>query len=750
MRKLMWFVIGFTAACALASYVLDGIWLLLLALGFLTFAGISLCFSSSKGKIIAVMLLGCTIGMIWQFGFSHIYLSNAKRIDGEEMILTVTASDYAYSQQYGELVDGHIQLDGKRYPVRVYLDDTYEITPGNCIDGTFSVRYVGADNTSKNTYHQSKGIFLLLYEEEITAVTKAEISRLRDYPAVFRQKILTAITEVFPADCIGFAKALLLGETDGLTYEQDRAFQVSGIRHVVAVSGLHVSILFSLLYLFVGRNRWLVALLGIPMLALFAAVAGFTPSVVRACLMQLLICLAGLTQKEYDPPTALSFSVLVLLAVNPFVITAVGFQLSVGCMIGIFLFAEKLRQYLLSVLKWQEKGKGKSIRARLMRWTTGSVSVTLSAMVFTVPLCAAYFGMVSLVGILANLLCLWVISFVFYGIILTCLLSGIWFGGAQSVAWIIAWPIRYVFAVSRLLSRFPLAAVYTDSVYIIVWLVFSYVLLISFLLLKRKHPIIATSGILVGLAVCVTLSWLEPRLYGTQISVIDVGQGQSILLKSDDAYYLVDCGSDKADAAADTVANYLLSQGVTQLDGLILTHYDTDHAGSALQLLSSVPAVKIYMPDTQDANGLRSVIESDYAEQVELISNTQKLNISGGEITFYPSNSAVSDNESSMCVLFQRENCAILITGDRSSQGERMLLAEVDLPSVNVLVVGHHGSRNATSFELLHTIRPAIAVISVSDDNLYGHPHAEVLERLQMYGCSIFRTDQQGTITFRR
>ena len=419
-------------------------------------------------------------------------------------------------------------------------------------------------------------------------------------------------------------------------------------------------------------------------------------------------------------------------------------------MIGIFLFAEQLRQYLLSVLKWQEKGKGKSIRARLIRWTTGSISVTLSAMVFTVPLCAAYFGMVSLVGILANLLCLWVISFVFYGIILSCLLSGIWLGAAQSVAWVIAWPIRYVFSVSSLLSRFPLAAVYTDSVYIIVWLVFSYVLLISFLLLKRKHPIIATSGILVGLAVCVTLSWLEPRLYGTQISVIDVGQGQSILLKSDDAYYLVDCGSDKADAAADTVANYLLSQGVIQLDGLILTHYDTDHAGSALQLLSSVPAVKIYMPDTQDANGLRSVIESDYAEQVELISNTQKLNISGGEIIFYPSNSAVSDNESSMCVLFQRENCAILITGDRSSQGERMLLAEVDLPSVSVLVVGHHGSRNATSFELLHAIRPTVAVISVSDDNPYGHPHTEVLERLQMYGCSIFRTDQQGTITFRR
>lgn len=750
MRKLMWFTLGFTTACAFAAYVFDGIWLLLLALCSLALSGISLCFNSAKGRIVAAVLIGCTIGLIWHFAFVHIYLTNAKNIDDKEVVLTVIASDYAYSQQYGELVDGQIHLDGKRYSVRVYLDDSYELAPGDSITGTFSVRYIGADNASKNTYHQSKGVFLLLYEEEITTVTKAETLRLQDYPAVFRQKILATIVEVFPADCIGFAKALLLGETDGLTYEQDRAFQVSGIRHVVAVSGLHVSILFSLLYLFVGRNRWLVSILGIPMLALFAAVAGFTPSVVRACLMQLLICLSGLTQQEYDPPTALSFAVLVLLAVNPFMITAVGFQLSVGCMIGIFLFAEKLREYLLSVFRWKEKGKGKSIRAKLIRWTTGSISVTLSAMVFTVPLCAVYFGMVCLVGILANLLCLWVISFIFYGIMLSCLLSGIWLGAAQAIAGIIAWPIRYVFSVSSLLSRFPLAAVYTDSIYIAIWLVFSYVLLMGFLLLDKKYPRITALGILAGLAVCLALSWLEPRLHDTQISVIDVGQGQSILLKSNETFYLVDCGSEKADAAADTVANYLLSQGVTKLDGLILTHYDVDHAGAALQLLSTIPTAKIYMPDTQPTNDLRAVLEADFADQVELILDTQKLNISGGEITFYPCNSAVSDNESSMCVLFQRENCAILITGDRSSRGERMLLAEAELPRIDILVVGHHGSRNATSFELLHVIRPAAAVISVNDDNPYGHPHTEVLERLQMYGCSIFRTDQQGTITFRR
>lgn len=750
MRKLMWFTIGFTAACAFGVYVLSGSWLLLLALCCCLFAAISLCFGNSKSRIAAVILFGCAVGLLWLWGVARFYLSSAKNADTQQLPLSITASDYSYRQQYGEVVDGHIELDGWDYQVRVYLDAYYEIEPGDRIDGTFTLYYTGVGTESPNTYHQSKGIYLLAYEEEITVITKADSIKLRYYPAVWRQKILAAIQSVFPSDSAGFAKALLLGETDDLTYEQDRAFQVSGIRHVVAVSGLHVSILFSLLYPFVGRNRFLIPLLGIPLLVFFAAMAGFTPSIVRACLMHALVSLSMLTQREYDPPTALSFAVLVILAVNPFAITAVGFQLSVGCMVGIFLFSERLRQYFLAVTKWDKKANGKSIQAKVLRWSTGSVSVTLGAMAFTVPLCAIYFGMVSLVGVLTNLLTLWVISFIFYGIILSCLLGAVWLKGGQIIAWIVSWLIRYVFAVSGILSEIPVAAVYTDSIYIVLWLVFAYVLLLAFFLLKKKYPGITVSSICIGLCVCIALSWLEPRLYDTQISILDVGQGQSILLKSEDEYYLVDCGSNQADAAADITANYLLSQGITQLDGLILTHYDTDHAGAALQLLGSIPAASIYIPDTYDSNGLREQIEAGCPEQISLITAAIELPISGGKITLYPAKPTASDNESSMCVLFQGKNCDILITGDRSAAGERNLLKEAQLPQLDILIVGHHGSHAATSFELLHATHPAAAVVSVSANNPYGHPHAEVLERLQMYGCCIYRTDQQGTITFRR
>ena len=466
MRKLMWFTIGFAAACTVGAYLVAGIWLLLIGL-FCLICGIICLFLQPKAvKITATILLGLAVGFTWFWGYDILYLSTAKSYDGETVSLSITASNYSYTPAYGTAFDGRAELDGKSYHIRCYLNTDDKIVPGNQVEGAFRLCYtVDLDDTSP-TYHQGKGIFLLAYSDADAEIKAGEL-RLRDYPAVWRNKILSLIESVFPADTAGFAKALLIGDTTDLTYQQDRDFQVSGIRHVVAVSGLHVAILFAIIYMIFGRQRVLNVIFGVPLLFVFAAIAGFSPSIIRACAMQILMLLALLADKEYDPPTALAFAVMVILGINPRTITAVGFQLSVGCMIGIFAFSEPLRQYFLSFGKLKEKCKGKSCTARMIRWITGSVSVTLSAMAITTPLCAVYFGMVSLVGILTNLLTLWVISAIFYGIMLACCLAALWIPLGKAVAWLIAWPIRYVLGISGLLADFPLAAVYTDSVYIV-------------------------------------------------------------------------------------------------------------------------------------------------------------------------------------------------------------------------------------------------------------------------------------------
>jgi competence protein ComEC len=127
----------------------------------------------------------------------------------------------------------------------------------------------------------------------------------------------------------------------------------------------------------------------------------------------------------------------------------------------------------------------------------------------------------------------------------------------------------------------------------------------------------------------------------------------------------------------------------------------------------------------------------------------EDLVIEETEITIFASAEREDTNESSLCILFQPEDCDILITGDRSFDGEAELMNRVTLPDLEILVAGHHGSKTSTSWDLLNATRPEIVMISVGANNRYGHPTGETLERLGLFGCNIYRTDWEGTIIFR-
>lgn len=743
MRKLMWFTIGFTIACILVVYLNLSLWL-----GIITAAACVLSFllNFKYGKQIGFVMLGITVGTVWLWGYDTGYLQAAREYDGKTKVATITITDYSYETDYGVAADGYTVLEDTRYDLRVYLYDTQNLQPGDELQGDFRFRLTTEDSIQGATYHQGKGMFLLAYSKGNPEIKHGVISDLEIRISEFRRGIVEILDVFFPEDTKGFARALLLGDSSLLRYEEDTAFKVSGIRHVIAVSGLHVSILFSLVYLLCGKRRVLTALLGLPILFLFAAVAGFTPSIVRACIMQALMILALLFKKEYDPPTALSFAVLVMLCVNPMTITSVSFQLSVGCLVGIFLFYQKSYYLFLSLFPQTD---GKSFTGRLLRWFVGSISVTLSAMSVTTPLCALYFDSVSIIGVVTNLVTLWVISFIFYGIMLTCLLGSFCAPLATVVARIISFPIRYVLTVAEVLSKLRFAAVYTCSFYVVLWIVFCYVLFAFLICSKRKRPILCASCAAVGLVFALTASWIEPRLDSYRISVVDVGQGQAILYQSEGKNYLVDCGGDSDELAADRVSQLLLSQGINRLDGLILTHYDKDHAGGVLPLLTRIEVEKLYLPDIQDDGGIKTDLQSIKPDAICLISNDMYFVDSGTQISLFSAKELDNDNESSLCVLFQKKNCDILITGDRGVSGEQALLENEGLPELELLIAGHHGSAGSTGFPLLEATRPKVAAISVSENNNYGHPSKETLFRLELFGCKVYRTDKNGTIIFK-
>lgn len=748
MRKLMWFTIGFGTACVLGAYLA---WIPLgLTAAIAVLLWITMLLLKRKWKpfrIVAAILLGVALGSAWFGGYNELYLFVPKNMDGRTLTVTAEVTDYSYETNYGSAVEARLCRGGKEYDVLLYLDEAKMLIPGDQITGKFQFRYTNGGE--EPTYHRGNGILLLAYQQEAVTVDKIASVPNRYFPQMLRRRVLITLEWVFPSDTAFFAKALLLGVRSGVDYETNTSFKVTGISHIIAVSGLHVSILFSLVMLISGRRRVLTALLGIPVLILFAAVVGFTPSITRACLMQVLMLLALLFDKEYDPATSLSFAALVMLVANPLVITSASFQLSVGCMAGIFLFSKRITSWVEQLGLWRS-WKGKNLRVRLRSWIAGGVGVTLSSMFFTTPLVAYYFGAVSLIGVVTNLLTLWAVSTIFYGIIAVCLLYSLWAKAAVALAWCISWLVRYVLAVAKTLSSFPLAAVYTRSIYVVLWLVLCYGLIAVFLCAKKRQPFVLICCGVLGLCLALICSWMEPLTDDTRMTVLDVGQGQCVLIYADGKSFLIDCGGDSDTKSADLAAETLLSQGISRLDGVIVTHYDRDHAGGVGYLLSRIPADAVFLPDNPDEDGMLDNILSYCDSREVFVDEDLFLQWDDASMTVFSPILSSSDNERGLCVLFRDENCDILITGDLSSLGERLLLMEKQVPELTALVVGHHGSKSSTSQVLLEATRPKYAFISVGANNYYGHPHDDVLGRLAQIGCVVYRTDQDGTIIFRR
>ena len=745
MRKLLWFTLGFSAAAALCSYLFIGQWLWLFTLLVCAlFLGV-ICFRKKIHPIIVVMTIGFFIGTLYYYGYDRALLSDAKNYDGATMPVEVTASDYSFSTDYGLAVDGKIYLNGRKYKTRLYFQGDYEIKPGDCIRIMAKLRYTPSGGLEISTYHKGEGIFLLAYGQNQPVLQYAEASQGRYSASYLRKWICSRMAEIFPRDTVAFAKALLIGDTSDIGFGENIYFQKSGIRHIIAVSGLHVSILFSIIHFVTRKNRFLVLIIGLPVLGVFSAVAGFSPSVVKACIMQALFVIAFVIDRDYDPGTALSFAALVMLMVNPLTITSVSFQLSVGCMVGIFLFSGSVREYFMGKIKHKDS---KNWRSRVRKWFIGSLSVSISVMIFTLPLCAVYFDEITVMGVLTNLLVLWIIPFIFCGIIVACVVSLAWMPMGSVAAWVISWAIRYVQLISKAVAHIPGGTVYTDSPYTVLWIICTVVLVGIYLLCKKKSPMFLSATVAVLYALTLAASWAEPRLGDVQVTVLDVGQGQCVLLQSKNELYMVDCGGSDPKQTATVAINAMGAQGVSRLDGLILTHYDDDHCNGAAYLLEVIPTERLYLPYVDRGNETRQQLER-MDIPIKCVTGNTTLRLSAGKLKIFPGISGQTDNESSLCILFQGKKCDILITGDRSISGEHMLLEQEDIPQLELLVAGHHGAATSTGPELLEKCSPAVVAISAGGDNFHGHPNSATLERLREAGCIVRRTDIEGTIIFR-
>lgn len=739
MRRLAVFAGGFSLGVFLARYLLREDWPLAGALVCLGLGAVSLALPWEWRRRGVAFCAAMALGLGWSWLYARQVQRPAESLAGQTGTVTATLCGYAAESDFG--ARAAVRLEGVPGKAVLYGGrELLELEPGQTVTGTVRLQGAARIRDEDITAFTAKGVFLLAYSRDGLTVGEGTRGSPRWYPVRLGHAMGERLQALFPGDAAGFLTAVLTGDRGKVSEGAYIALTEAGLNHILAVSGMHCGFLMALAG-FLLQNRRLQALLAVPLLAFYAALTGGSPSVLRACVMLALPVLAVLVQRESDGPTSLLAALFLILLANPFAAASVGLQLSFAAMAGILWLTPRLYKWLAG-----EKKRGKAFR-----FLAVSFSVSMGAMVFTVPLVAYYFGNFVLIAPLSSMLCLWAASGAFWFGMLAVFASFLCppLGALLALpAWLLT---EYILLVAKVLSRLPYHALYTANPYLKYWIAYAYLLFAAAYLFRRAgRRKYALAAVLAALSLALTVRLGEARWRnGLDALVLDVGQGQSVVLSSGGRFALVDCGSGNSWKDPDAAAAWQLqSMGCKRLDWLVLTHYDKDHVSGVTGLLARMKVDALLVPEVEDDAGLQSAVLTAAEENgaaICFIRQEERLDFGGGTLTIFPPLGTSGDNGQGLAVLASAGTGGFLITGDMDSATEAKLLEAYDLPELEAIVAGHHGSKYAASQALLDALAPEAACISVGA-NPYGHPTDETLLRLARQGCDIYRTDLHGTI----
>lgn len=742
MRRLAIFSFAFAAATAAYVWLLSSTIALCLS-GALLLTTLLCLFGRSRPCCrVRIAALGLAVGLFWSWGYEQRILMPRRALCGDLVPISATVAESATETDYGCRV--MVRLD--RGSMMLWLNCAPEnIQLGDRLTLTAEVSDATGAGKSDSLYYQAKGISLLGFQRGTMEVERPERLPVSCWPVAATQWFRGQIEKIFPADVSAFAAALLSGDSSGLDYTTTNELSLTGITHIISVSGMHISLLVGIVMLLTGKRRRIAALVSIPVTLFFAAMLGFNPSVTRSVIMNAVVLLAPILRRESDSPTSLGLALLLILGANPWAIANVSLQLSFAAMVGLLWLTPLLTDWAMSLFGKKKLHRLPSPLSGLVRTVVSLLAASLGATALTLPLVACYFGVISLVSPLTNLLTVSLLSFCFSAGVVAVVLS-LWLPLGLAAGWLIAWPLRFALWIVHLCAQMPYAAVYTESVFVAAWLIVAYAMLAAFLHQRKTcRPGALVAGLLVTLMGAILFStYTDSEL---RVTAYDVGQGQCIVLQSEGITAMVDCGGDAGDANGESVARSLLMQGTSRVDVLVLTHFDTDHVCGLEQLLQRVEVGQIFVPLAEDSASRTRVLALAEAHAIPVMEVTDSVTVefSAGVLRLLPPEDPTRSN-ASLAALMTVEDYDVLITGDMDMSGERYLLHTYDLPDLEVLVAGHHGSRYSTAPDFLSATMPDAVIISVGE-NSYGHPAAEVLGRIAVCGAVIYRTDLDGTVT---
>ena len=517
-----------------------------------------------------------------------------------------------------------------------------------------------------------------------------------------------------------YLNALVLGNDNNINDNVKNSYQINGISHLLAISGAQIT-MFSCLLLFL-LNKFFTKnisyFLTILILIFYLFITNFQASILRATIFFIIITINKQFELKVNTLTLLAITCAVLLIYNPFYIYNLGFLLSFVITFYLIAFSKIIRQK--------------------RSYFSKNLAISLIAFLASAPILINNFFQLNLLSPLINLYFVPIMTFIIYPLALLTFI----FKPLDNLLFIL---IQIMENASLNISKISFLNLTFCHINIIVFA--GYYLLITFILYKwsKKQNYLIIFFII--LIIHHNINYFNPN---SSITMLDVGQGDSILikLKHNQGNILIDTGGtqnykgqEPYDIAKNITIPYLKSEGINHLDYLILTHGDFDHAGMALNLIKNFKINNLIL--NKENNALENKIVKNFNKKaINISKGTIKIN--NVKLSFLNNLNNHDENDDSLIIYTKIENQNILLMGDASKETEKYLLNTYNLPKMDILKVGHHGSNTSTSKKLIKKISPKISLISAGKNNIYGHPHQETLKKLK--NSDVYITKKDGAV----
>ena len=555
------------------------------------------------------------------------------------------------------------------------------------------------NNFDYQKYLYNNHIFYIMYAKELKIIKKNQNITFKI------KKYILDKTSNYTNN--GYLNAFIIGDKTDLEFYE--TYQNNGISHLFALSGMHISMLSLIIYKLVNKFKHK-DLIVIMFLLFYITLTNFSASILRTIIFFIILKLNKKLDLNISTKNALLITLSIIMIYNPLIVFDIGFQYS-----GLVTFG------LIVSTKYYKKN-----------YFYNLFITSFIALLFSVPITLYNNYELNLLSILNNLINVPLITFVIYPLsLLTFLL--------KFLEPIYNLTINLLEFINNISSIFSLNII-VPKVHIIFYLIY-YLLIYLYIESNNKKYILIACLYLLSFK-------LKPFIdRNNYVYYLDVGQGDSSLIIYNDNVVMNDTGGTSNYDVSSGCIKLLKSLGYSHIDYLILTHGDFDHMGDSIYLINNYK-VKNVVLNNDDFNELETnLIKELKNKKIKYYQNVEKIPISNNIITILNTEEYNNENDNSNVIYIELNNYKFMFMGDAGVDKEKDILERYNISNIDVLKVGHHGSKTSSSKSFINKINPKYSIISVGKNNRYGHPNKEVLNNLDH--SKIYRTDEDGSIMFK-